>query len=50
MRQVEASLDLPMFSTLDELAIAIRAEVNAGVLTRLSERMGPGRGSDCRRC
>jgi len=37
---VEASLELPAFSTLDELATAIRAEVNAGMFTRITERMG----------
>ena len=40
-RLVEASLELPAFSTLDELATAIRAEVNAGMFTRITERMGP---------
>jgi hypothetical protein len=39
-RLVEASLELPAFSTLDELATAIRAEVNAGMFTRITERMG----------
>ena len=40
-RLVEASLELPAFSTLDELATAIRAEVNAGMFARITERMGP---------
>ena len=38
---VEASLELPAFSTLDELATTIRAEVNAGIFTQIVERMGP---------
>jgi len=29
------------FSTLDELATAIRAEVNAGIFARIVQRMGP---------
>ena len=41
-RLIEASLELPAFSTLDELATTIRAEVNAGIFTRIVERMGPG--------
>jgi Domain of unknown function (DUF4158) len=40
-RLVEASLELPAFSTLDELATAIRAEVNAGMFARIAERMEP---------
>ena len=40
-RLVEASLELPGFSTLDELATTIRAEVNAGIFARITERMGP---------
>ena len=40
-RLVEASLELPAFSTLDELATTIRAEVNAGIFTQIVERMGP---------
>ncbi|HLN67654.1 MAG TPA: DUF4158 domain-containing protein, partial [Streptosporangiaceae bacterium] len=40
-RLVEASLELPAFSTLDELATAIRAEVNAGIFARIVERTGP---------
>jgi hypothetical protein len=49
-RLVEASLELPAFSTLDELAAAIRAEVNAGMFARIAERMGRRPGSGCRRC
>ena len=40
-RLVGASLELPAFSTLDELATTIRAEVNAGIFTQIVERMGP---------
>ena len=40
-RLVEASLELPAFSTLDELAAAIRAEVNAGIFAGIVSRMGP---------
>ncbi len=40
-RLVEASLELPAFSTLDEPATAIRAEVNAGMFARITERIGP---------
>ena len=40
-RLVEASLELPAFSTLDELAAAIRAEVNAGIFAGICSRMGP---------
>jgi TnpA family transposase len=38
---VEASLELPAFSTLDEMAAAIRAEVNAGIFAGIVSRMGP---------
>ena len=41
-RLVEASLELPAFSTLDELAAAIRAEVNAGIFAGVRSRMGAG--------
>jgi len=41
-RLIEASLELPAFSTLDEMATTIRAEVNAGIFARIVERMGPG--------
>ena len=40
-RLVEASLELPAFSTLDELAATIRAEVNAGIFAGIVSRMGP---------
>ena len=39
-RLVEASLELPGFSTLDEMATRIRAEVNTALFTRITERMG----------
>jgi hypothetical protein len=41
-RLVEASLELPAFSTLDEMAASIRAEVNAGIFAGIVSRMGPG--------
>jgi TnpA family transposase len=40
-RLVEASLELPAFSTLDEMATSIRAEVNAGIFAGIVARMGP---------
>ena len=40
-RLVEASLELPGFSTLDEMAATIRAEVNAGIFAGIVPRMGP---------
>jgi len=40
-RLVEASLELPAFSTLDEMAASIRAEVNAGIFAGIVSRMGP---------
>jgi len=40
-RLVEASLELPTFSTLDEMATSIRAEVNAQIFTGIIARMGP---------
>lgn len=40
-RLVEASLELPAFSTLDELAATIRAEVTAGIFAGICSRMGP---------
>ncbi len=40
-RLVEASLELPGFSTLDEMAASIRAEVNAGIFAGIVSRMGP---------
>jgi TnpA family transposase len=39
-RLVEASLELPAFSTLDEMAASIRAEVNAGIFAGIVSRMG----------
>lgn len=39
-RLVEASLELPGFSTLDEMATRIRAEVNTALFTRITDRMG----------
>jgi hypothetical protein len=39
-RLVEASLELPAFSTLDEMAASIRAEVNAGIFAGIVARMG----------
>ena len=49
-RLVEASLELPAFSTLDELATAIRAEVNAGIFAGIVSRMGPEGRSGCAGC
>ena len=37
----EASLELPGFSTLDDLATRIRAEVNAEIFALIVARMGP---------
>jgi TnpA family transposase len=37
---LEASLELPAFSTLDEMATRIRAEVNTEMFTTIAERMG----------
>jgi TnpA family transposase len=45
-RLVEASLELPAFSTLDEMAASIRAEVNAEIFAGIVARMGP---DGCRR-
>ena len=39
-RLVESSLELPAFSTLDEMATSIRAEVNAGIFAGIVSRMG----------
>ncbi|GAA3428763.1 Tn3 family transposase [Streptosporangium nondiastaticum] len=39
-RLVEASLELPGFTTLDEMATRIRARVNAEMFTRIHQRMG----------
>jgi hypothetical protein len=40
-RLIAASLELPAFATLDEMATTIRAEVNAEIFERVVERMGP---------
>jgi hypothetical protein len=40
-RLVEASLEFPAFSTLDEMAASVRAEVNAGIFAGIVSRMGP---------
>src|SRR5436189_137085 len=40
-RLVEASLELPAFSTLNEMATSIRAEVTAGIFAGIVSRMGP---------
>ena len=40
-RLVEASLELPAFSTLDEMAASIRAEVNAGIFAGIVAADGP---------
>ena len=47
-RLVEASLELPAFSTLDELAAAIRAEVNAGIFAGIAPGRPPETGADAR--
>ncbi|QYC38831.1 Tn3 transposase DDE domain protein [Nonomuraea coxensis DSM 45129] len=39
-RLIEASLELPGFTTLDEMAATIRARVNAEIFTRVVDRMG----------
>lgn len=39
-RLLEASLELPAFSTLDEMATRIRAEVNAEIFARVVDRVG----------
>lgn len=39
-RLVEASLELPGFTTLDEMATRIRAEVNSEIFARICERAG----------
>src|SRR6516165_4610850 len=38
---VRARLELPGYSTLDELAASIRAQVNAGVFVGIAARMTP---------
>jgi len=40
-RIVEASLELPAYSTLDEMAATIRAEVNEAIFEGIVARMGP---------
>jgi hypothetical protein len=40
-RIVEASLELPAYSTLDEMAAAIRTEVNEAIFAGIVARMGP---------
>ena len=40
-RIVEASLELPAYSTLDDMATAIRAEVNEAIFVGITARMGP---------
>jgi len=39
-RLVEASLELPGFTTLDEMAARIRSEVNAEIFAQVNDRMG----------
>jgi hypothetical protein len=39
-RLVQASLELPGFSTLDEMASRIRAEVNAAIFQMIGSRLG----------
>ncbi|MGO8888697.1 MAG: hypothetical protein ACLQB1_03150 [Streptosporangiaceae bacterium] len=45
-----ASLELPAFSALDELAATIRAEVNAGILRVSSPGWARSHGSGCAGC
>ncbi|MET8054860.1 DUF4158 domain-containing protein, partial [Streptosporangium sp. NPDC005286] len=40
-RLIEASLELPGFTTLDEMTATIRARVNTEIFMRVVERMGP---------
>ena len=40
-RIVEASLELPAYSTQDEMAAAIRTEVNEAIFAGITARMGP---------
>jgi hypothetical protein len=40
-RLVEASMELPAFSTLEEMATSIRAEVNAQIFAGIVARIGP---------
>jgi Domain of unknown function (DUF4158) len=39
---VQASLELPAFSTLDEMATRVRAEINSGIFQMIRSRLGPG--------
>ena len=48
-RLVEASLELPAFYTLDEMATSIRAEVNAGIFAGIVSRMGQDGGQRAQR-
>ncbi|MEV1175307.1 DUF4158 domain-containing protein [Nonomuraea sp. NPDC049784] len=41
-RLIEASLELPGFTTLDEMASTIRARVNTEIFAQVVERMGAG--------
>ena len=40
-RIIEASLELPAYSTLDDMATTIRAEVNEAIFAGIVARMGP---------
>jgi hypothetical protein len=40
-RIIEASLELPAYSTLDNMATTIRAEVNEAIFAGITARMGP---------
>jgi hypothetical protein len=40
-RIIEASLELPAYSTLDDMATTIRAEVNEAIFAGITARMGP---------
>jgi TnpA family transposase len=40
-RIIEASLELPAYSTLDDMATEIRAEVNEAIFKAITSRMGP---------
>ena len=40
-RIIEASLELPAYSTLDDMATTIRAEVNEAICAGITGRMGP---------
>ena len=40
-RIIEASLELPAYSTLDEMATTVRAEVNEAIFAGITARMGP---------